>query len=174
MADEEGSPNEPVAPPPPPAGQTPPQEADGLPKTPYGIALLLVAVIPAYSWLFKMWDESEFPETFSSPLYWGFLFLLFLLAGLAAVLIRSSSHARLRELLARNRPGWLDGSIILCFFLLGIGALITAIIVRRETKPEGNKFTVVLFTFSGDNTTTQNAAASFQKFIIRKLEREYG
>src|SRR6266481_5302360 len=166
MSDEEVSPNQPVAPSSPP-GHATPQEADGPPKTPYGIAVLLVATIPAYSWLFKTWDESEFPETFTNSLYWLFLFLLFLLAGLAAVLMRNSSLARLRELLARNRRGRLDGTIILGFFLISVGALIATIVVRRETKPTGDKFTVVLFTFSGDNATTQNAATSFQKFIIR-------
>ncbi len=172
MSEEEATPNQRVAPPLPPS-QASPTEADGPPKTPYGIAALLVAVIPAYSWLFKTWDESEFPETLTSPLYWIFLSILFFLAGLVAVLMRSSVLARLREVLARQR-GWFDVTIIVGFLLICIVLVASAIYVGRETKPPPDKFTVVFFTFSGDNTTTQNAAASFQRFIKRKLERDYG
>jgi tetratricopeptide (TPR) repeat protein len=173
MSDEEVSPNQAVAQSASPV-QTPPKEPDGPPKTPYGLAVFLVPVVGTYSWFFKTWDESEFPETFTNPLYWIFLFILFLLAGLLIILMRKSSRERVPKLPAPTRRGWLDGAIIASIFLISIGTLVTAIFVSRETKPAGDKFGVVLFTFSGDNTITQNAAASFQQSIVRKLEKEYG
>src|SRR5258708_7836734 len=147
-------------------------DADGPPNTVWGVAAFLVAVIPAYSWLFKTIDESDFPETFRNPLYWIFFGLLCLIAGVWALIVGTSLQKRLRISFKDNHRTFNSALMVGLFIVFGV-ALILAFIVRIEAKPKADKFTVVFFAFTGDDKATESAASSFQRMIVRRLAREY-
>ncbi|MCU1263696.1 MAG: hypothetical protein JWM21_14 [Acidobacteria bacterium] len=146
--------------PPPSVPEGTDPEANGLPKTPYRIAaFILTVVIATYSWIFKMWDGSEFPETFAHPAYWLFLGLIFLVAGVWAFFVG-------------NRRSWFDFVIVEMMFLAAAGLLIASVSVDRQARPSASTFTVVLFTLT-DHTGKKDVGNSFRDNIQRELEARY-
>ncbi len=132
---------------------------DGLPKTPYAIAVGLVGVITAYTFFFQLWDASELPETFNNATYWVFLSLIFLSSAVvSAILVGRRRH--------------FDTFVICLLFLGSIGSIIILSIVDRQATPQNEKFTVALFTFT-DHSSTQNLGESFRDNIQRALESRF-
>jgi tetratricopeptide (TPR) repeat protein len=136
-------------------------DSTGLPRTPYGVAtFILTAVISVYSWLFKLWDDSEFPETFAHPGYWLLLGLILLIGGLWAFFVW-------------KRSSWLDFVMVEVLFLAAAVMFVLSVYVYREAQPSEKVFTVALFKFS-DHTTTKDVGLSFRDNIQRELEVKYG
>jgi len=136
-----------------------PPAPDGPPRTPWRIGGFVITVIPAYSWIFKTWDRSEFPETFAHPAYWLLLTSLLVLAGVWSVLVR-------------NKRSRLDSVLAACLFIAAVGSLVASISVYRRARPSEKTFTVVLFTFT-DHTANKNVGNSFRDNIQRELEARY-
>jgi hypothetical protein len=135
-------------------------ESNGPPRTPYGIAaFVLTVVVTACSWLFKLWDGSEFPETFAHPAYWLLLGVILLLGGLWAFG-------------AGKKRSLLDFGIVEVLFLAAAIVFVLSVSVYREARPSEKVFTVALFTFS-DHTTTKDVGQSFRDNIQRELEAKY-
>jgi tetratricopeptide (TPR) repeat protein len=132
---------------------------EGVPKTPYAILLAVITVIGTYSWFFKMWDESDFPEILFNATYWIWLCLLLLIAGIAAALLR-----------VRGRR--FDALIVGALFAASIGSLGFLILLDRKAQPSDNTFTVVLFTFT-DHTSGQNLGTNLRDNIKHQLETNY-
>src|SRR6266478_3449091 len=134
-------------------------KADGYPKTPYAIAVLVTGVITAYSAIFKTWDGSDFPETFYNSNYWFLLCLILLLFALMASLVRDKKRG-------------LDLAIVIALFAASAGSLIVLVIIDRQARPSDKTFTVVVFTFT-NHTSTEGLSASFRDNIRKELEIEY-
>jgi len=131
---------------------------DRPPSTPWGLWVLLFSFLGAWSFAFKVWDESEFPETFWHPAYWvgvGILLTLFFLVAL-----------RLR------RPG--SASDLLLTAALAMSALLAfggAIYVVREAKPSDDTFTVIVYDFSGDGSAMKDAVDRFHGVLVDELAK---
>src|SRR2546423_1990027 len=125
-------------------------------STPYAILVAVIAVIGAYSWFFKIWDESDFPETFWNADYWLLVCLVLLMAALAASLLR-------------RRGRWLDAIVVSALFAASIGSLALVVLVDRKAQPSEKTFTVVLFSFT-NHTPSQNLGADLRDNIRYQLE----
>lgn len=130
---------------------------DGPPSSPWAVAALLVATLGAFSWFFKIWDESEFPETFWSPFYWLGIGTLFFGAAIWAFLVASKKSR-------------LDTALTIALTATGVGAFFGASFAWREALPSDNTFTIAVFNFAGDNTPIQDDAMAFRGTLLESLQ----
>jgi len=133
-----------------------PENPEGPPKTPWSVAALVVAIVIAFTGLFKIYDDSEFPETFWNPGYWLILGMLFLLAGVWAFFLA-------------KKKGWINFVIVEGLFSAAALSLICSVYVGREASPSDTRYTVAVFDFSGVNDATRNWVTGFQSAIVDGL-----
>src|ERR1041385_8852804 len=132
----------------------------GPPRTAGAIATFVVTVLLGFgSWLFKLWDRSDFPETFAHPAYWLLMGLILLIGGVWAFWYG-------------NRRRWFDFAIIEALFLAAAVTFVMSSYVYRQAKPSDKIFTIVLFGFT-DHTTPANVAESLRENLNKKLEEKY-
>ena len=135
-------------------------EPNELPRTPYAIAaFILTAVISTYSLLFKLWDNSDFPETFAHPAYWLLLGLILLVGGLWALLVSQKRR-------------WFDFVLVEVLFLAAAVTFVFSVYVHRKVRPSERVFTVALFKFT-DHTAARDVGLSLRDNIQRELETNY-
>jgi hypothetical protein len=108
---------------------------------------------------FKIWDESEFPETFAHPLYWLGIGILFALAALRAFVVR-------------RKTSILDRAIVVALCSAAAVTFAESAVVLRDEIPSEHTFTVAVFTFDGDDDVTKSAAGRFRRGILDALARE--
>jgi tetratricopeptide (TPR) repeat protein len=119
----------------------------GPPTTVWGIAAFSIAVMSAYSWGFKVWDKSEFPEgTFTSDLYWAGI------AGLLFICVIWGSRVR-------RRKNWLDICILILGAIATIGTFTKSITCRIEGIPSDHQFAILIFDPRSDTDTKSHDAA---------------
>ncbi len=135
----------------------PPSSPDGPPTSVFRVVALLFGIIAAYSALFRAWDRSDFPETFTSPLYWLGIAISFLLATAGALVVR-------------RRGNWLDSALITGLVLLTISASAEWRVIAQDEAPPEQTFTVAVFMFGGDDQSTRDTAGLFRGAIVQELE----
>jgi len=161
---------------PPSAGATPPEvsqvetgtrtsadatrpegETDGPPATVWKVAFSLVGTITVFAGLFKIWDESDFPETFTSPWFW---------MGAATI----ASLTFVWAWYVRRTDNWLDSGVLI---VVAIGALTlyeTYAVVIRKATPSDDRYSITVFTFTGTDDRSVNAAKRLRGAVIRAID----
>ncbi len=131
--------------------------ADGAPKTTWGVLGLLCATIPICAWVFKTWDLSDFPETFTSEWFWFWIAVCFLAATIWSSLLPKRSQVD-KVLL-----------VFLCISTVAVGVI--GLLVRREAAPSLNAFTVDIFKSRASDDETQRVAARIREQVLTDLEK---